>query len=119
MAGSKQKALPGVGPAGRPQLDSRDWHQRATLGGAAFMWLRELRGSGSANLIYSPRLAAASGGWRLSSYCAYGEMLSGNEEGLEQTCTFAFQISSVKRAEAPFCTSNPFSLCQYVYSNGL
>lgn len=56
----RAEALPGVGPAGRPQLDSRDWHQHATLSGAAFMWLRELRGSGFANLIYSPRLAAAS-----------------------------------------------------------
>lgn len=51
-------ALPGVSPAGWTQLDSRGWHQYATLSYAAFIWLR-LRRSGFASLIYSSRLAAA------------------------------------------------------------
>lgn len=53
------QALPGICPAGCPPSDSWDWHQHAPLSGATFMW-PWLRWRGFANLIYSPRLAAAS-----------------------------------------------------------
>lgn len=83
--GRKQaEALPGISPAGSLQLDSRGWHQYATLGYAAFMEQR-LRRSGFANFDLWSEISSCIEGWRLSSSCVYGEMFLENKNHLDMS----------------------------------